>query len=198
MKALFAGLVALAASALVSPLAAASLPQAALQLASPDISVTGVAVDFSGGVLDIDGTALFLDNTLQLFGNFHVTVNGLQPDLSFASGSLSVLDNVSGDGDQSLFSASLIAIGTDNSQVQLLFGALTGGAAWQYLATSPYALVLVNGFVGVPSFSVNFSDTIGNNADIAAVDTDEPGPAMLLATLGATAAIGLVARRRRV
>ncbi len=197
MKSVCIGALAIAAASFSSPLSATSLPQAALQLASPDISVTGVSIDFAGGVLDITGTALFLDNTDQLFGGFHVVVNGLQPNLTFASGSLEALDTVPGDGDQSLFSANLVAIGADNGQVQLLFDDLTGGAAWQYLSTSPYALVLVNGFIGVPDFSVNFADTDGNNADIAAVDTPEPDPALLLTTVCATAVFGCIARRRR-
>ena len=200
MKSIVMGALALATSALVAPAfiapaSAAPLPEAALQLASPDITVDGVTVGFSSNTLNISGTTLFLDNTELLLSTFTLQVLGLQSDLSFTSGSFSADDGQLFDGDQSLASASLVAVGNDNGQIQFLFDGLTGPSAPLYQASSSFALILVNGLTGIPSFDSDFSDTIGNNADIAAVETAVPVPGMLALTLGGIAAARFMTRR---
>jgi hypothetical protein len=200
MKSIIVGALALATSALVAPVfvssaSATPLPEAALQLASPDITVDSVTVDFASNTLDVAGGTLFLDNTDLLFGSFTLQVIGLQSDLTFTSGSFSATDSQLFDGDQSLASTSLVAVGTDNGQIQFLFDNLTGGAAPLYQASSSFALILVNGLTGTPSFGADFADTTGNNADIAAIETAVPVPGMLALTLGGIAAARFMTRR---
>lgn len=196
MKKLIFGACILAAAFATLPATAMPLPQAALQLPMPDITSTSITVSYDGTDLNANGTSVALNSTEFLFGLFSVQILGLQSDLSFTSGFLSITDTILGDGDQSLSSNSLVAVGTDNGQIQILFDSLAGAASPLFQATSPFALVLLNlPFAGIPNFEQPFADNVtGANADTAAILTPVPGTLPLM--VAGIAAAAFAARRR--
>lgn len=192
---------------------AAPLPESSRQATNPNITSNGIDGSFAGtGDFSASGVSvqLFLAGTDELLlGDFILNVTGL--DLStqtFTSGSFEITDN---GGNTRLASTNLLAVGTDNSQLQFLFENLIGDDAFRYTASglTGDALVLLNdaqfgsdpttGFnPTLPLLTFFFTGASSDTAAVTATDDDStsvPAPATLL--LLSTGLLGLAAMKRK-